>query len=187
MRKNILAIQHDTSDTMNKFTLSSDSINQKIEMGLKKLKEYRDLKRPRPLLDDKIVTAWNGLALSALAKVIEYPYFTKEVREKAKRLAEGTVTFLKTSAWDGKELCRSWRLGRGPRGQLEDYSFLIRALLDLFECLGTGREDLVLWAKELQGVQDELFWDASGPGGYFCSPEGDDSVIVSFLNYVKMR
>ena len=130
------------------------------------------------MLDDKIVSAWNGLTLSALAKVVEYPYFTSDVHDRARRLAKETINFLRTKSFTATsgELCRSWRQGQGPRGQLEDYAFVIRGLIDCFESFGD--EPALMWALDLQKSQDKLFWDVKD-GGYFCSPEGDASVIVS--------
>jgi uncharacterized protein YyaL (SSP411 family) len=59
------------------------------------------------------------------------------------------------------------------QGFCEDYAFLIRGLLDLYE----ARFDLrwMRWALELQAAQDALFWDEAG-GGYFSSRSGDPLV-----------
>lgn len=51
-------------------------------------------------------------------------------------------------------------------GFLEDYAFVVRGLLDLYEA---SQESAWLeWALRLQDAQDRLFWDSQG-GGYFCS------------------
>ena len=51
-------------------------------------------------------------------------------------------------------------------GFLEDYAFVVRGLLDLYEA---SQESAWLeWALRLQDTQDRLFWDSRG-GGYFCS------------------
>jgi uncharacterized protein YyaL (SSP411 family) len=75
---------------------------------------------------------------------------------------------------DTKTLHRSWREGKGPTGQTDDYAFLIRGLLDLFEA--SGKEEYAIFAMELQDRQDELFWDTEA-GGYFASAP-DEHVLI---------
>jgi len=60
-------------------------------------------------------------------------------------------------------------------GFLDDYAFLIKGLLDLFE-FGGGIKWL-LWATELQETQDELLLDREG-GGYFSTPGEDPSTLL---------
>jgi len=78
--------------------------------------------------------------------------------------------------WDAssRTLYRSWREGKGPIGQTDDYAFLIRGLLDLYEAC--GKEEYAMFAIELQKRQDELFWDEEG-GGYFASAP-DEHVLI---------
>lgn len=51
-------------------------------------------------------------------------------------------------------------------GFLEDYAFVVRGLLDLYEA--SQESSWLEWALRLQDTQDRLFWDSRG-GGYFCS------------------
>lgn len=60
-------------------------------------------------------------------------------------------------------------------GFLDDYAFLIRGLLDLYE--SSLDADWLQWAEQLQEQQDNLFWDSKG-FGYFTSPEGDSSILI---------
>lgn len=58
---------------------------------------------------------------------------------------------------------------------MEDYAFLIRGLLDLYEAsLDT---DWLQWAEQLQEQQDLMFWDTE-KSGYFQSPVGTPNVIL---------
>jgi uncharacterized protein YyaL (SSP411 family) len=60
-------------------------------------------------------------------------------------------------------------------GFLDDYAFLIRGLLDLYEaCFDPYWLE---WAEVLQDQQDRLFWDDDG-AGYFTSPAGDTSILI---------
>ncbi|KXZ53965.1 hypothetical protein GPECTOR_6g884 [Gonium pectorale] len=141
--------------------------------------------RPRPPLDDKIVTAWNGMALGAFAlasralaaeQVVER-LFPSEGRPASAYLeaARRVAAFVRTHLWDGAAGGGAGRLRRsfckGPSavpGFADDYAAMVAGLLDLYEC-GGGREWLE-WAMELQAVQDELFWDEQS-GGYYSTPD----------------
>jgi uncharacterized protein YyaL (SSP411 family) len=120
-----------------------------IASSLRKLKEYRNANRPRPYLDDKIVTAWNGLMLSALAHAasildndLTFADGTNVV-VKSMEMANAVVRFTREHLWDEERrvLCRSWRDGRGPAGMCEDYACMITGIYSL-----TFRKfDLPVW------------------------------------------
>jgi uncharacterized protein YyaL (SSP411 family) len=121
-------------------------------------------KRPRPHLDDKILTAWNGLMISAFAKAGAALGESKYV-EAADRAAD----FVRTKLFKDGDLLRSWRESTSDiRGFAEDYAFFIQGLLDLYEAGFDLRwmELAVAWQKR----QDELFWDGDS---YFSSRAGD--------------
>ena len=63
----------------------------------------------------------------------------------------------------------------GQEGFADDYSFLIRGLLDLFEA--SQDQQWLQWAWQLQEKQDQLFWD-EGKGGYFNSTTNDPSILL---------
>ncbi len=127
--------------------------------------------RPRPHRDDKILTAWNGLMISAFAR--GYGVLGQDAYLTAARRA---ALFLKSALWKDGTLRRSYRQGPGEvAGFSEDYAFLIQGLLDLFEA--DFQPEWLSWALELQAVQDRLFWDASG-GGYFSSASGDSALLI---------
>ncbi|KAF8524565.1 hypothetical protein BU17DRAFT_42830 [Hysterangium stoloniferum] len=181
--QNQLYIRMSMSELVSKHNISISDAIQLIDSSLIKLKEYRDANRPRPHLDDKIVTAWNGLMLSALARAasildedLTFPDGTSAVA-KSMEMADAVVRFTKQNLWDQerRELCRSWRDGRGPAGMCEDYAGMIAGLLDMYEA--TCHEDHLIFAAELQKRQDELFWDEEG-GGYFASPADDAHILV---------
>jgi hypothetical protein len=129
--------------------------------------------RPRPHLDDKIITAWNGLMISALAKGYQ-------VLRRADYLeaAVRTAKFVRSELSDGQTgmLYRSWCNGRGNApGFAEDYAYLIQGLLDLYEA--SFEICWLKWAGGLQTAMDGQFWDEED-GGYFNSRAEDRSIIV---------
>jgi hypothetical protein len=143
-----------------------------LARGREKLFAARAL-RPRPLLDDKILTAWNGLMISAFARAgqaLDEPRYSAA--------AEAAAEFIRTKLFDPAtgRLHRRYRAGEvAIAGFLDDYAFLIQGLLDLYEA--TFRVEWLSWAVELQEKQDACFWDTKG-GGYFSTSGQDASILV---------
>jgi uncharacterized protein YyaL (SSP411 family) len=130
-------------------------------------------KRPRPHLDDKIITAWNGLMMSAFARaaqVLNDPGYL----DAATRAA----IFLSKELYDAsrKVLFRNYREGRSAvEGFADDYAFLIQGLLDLYEA--SFDAGWLRFAIELQEIQDQLFFDKER-GGYFNGAGNDPSILL---------
>jgi uncharacterized protein YyaL (SSP411 family) len=129
--------------------------------------------RPRPHLDDKVLTAWNGLMIGAFARA------TQVLGDKSfLQAAQRAASFLRENLFDiGKgELLRSYREGPGKvHGFAVDYAFLISGLLDLYETdfdLGWLR-----WARQLQDTLDLHFWDQE-KGGYFSISDRDPAILL---------
>lgn len=114
--------------------------------------------------------------LTALSKASTLLPPSYGIRSQCLPAALGIVNFVKSHMWDSstRTLTRSYREGKGPQAQTDDYAFLVQGLLNLYEA--TGDESHVLFAEELQKRQDELFWD-DHDGGYFASAE-DAHVLV---------
>ena len=180
--KNILVQRRSLVETAKIFSLAPEAANERIGAALERLKRAR-AGRPRPLLDDKIVTANNGLMISALAKaaqVLGAGAGEKESEERGRFLLAGVraAEFVERELWDAARgvLFRCWREGRGVNeGFAEDYAYFIQGLLDLYEASFTLR--WLSWADVLQEKMDELFWDEVR-GGYFNSAAGDASIVL---------
>jgi uncharacterized protein YyaL (SSP411 family) len=130
-------------------------------------------RRVRPLRDDKVIVAWNGLMISACARGaigLGDPALA-ERGERAARFVLGSMHDPVTGA-----LARRWRDGEaGGTGQLDDYAFLARALLDLHQATFDPA-----WLERALGLADamiERFADREG-GGFFESPAGDPAILV---------
>ena len=175
--KNILVQRRSLVETAKMFSLEPDAANERIGAALATLKEAR-AGRPRPLLDDKIVTANNGLMISALAKAAQVLGGENAERERFLRAAERAAVFVERELFDAERgvLFRCWREGRGVHeGFAEDYAYFIQGLLDLYE--GSFALRWLIWAEALQEKMDELFWDETR-GGYFNSAAGDASIVL---------
>jgi uncharacterized protein YyaL (SSP411 family) len=172
--RNILVQRQSLAQTAPQFSLSPEAANEKLLAMLAQVRTAR-ARRPRPHLDDKVLTANNGLMISALAKA--HQVLGREEIDylgAARRAAE----FVERELYDPgrRVLFRAWREGRGTaEGFAEDYAFLIQALLDLYEASFEIR--WLQWAEQLQATMDELFWDAEH-GGYFNSAAGDASIVL---------
>ena len=129
----------------------------------KELLQNRRL-RPRPELDDKVLTDWNGLMIAALAKtaqVLNQP----EYGEAAKKAARFILRNLRSG--NGRLLHR-WRNGRaGIAATAADYTFLVWGLLELY-----GWDFDTAWLDEALRLTDELvsgYWDEK-LGGFYLTP-----------------
>ncbi|KAK8947138.1 hypothetical protein KSP39_PZI007372 [Platanthera zijinensis] len=186
--KNVLFERKDVSFRASKFGMSIDEYAQILGVCRQKLFDARSY-RPRPHLDDKVIVSWNGLAISAFARASiilkEEPIETKfhfpvlgYNPNDYLEVAERAAFFIKSKLYDAntKRLQHSFRNGPSSApGFLDDYAFLISALLDLYEC--GGRISWLAWAIKLQATQDDLFLDAEG-GGYFNTPGEDPSILL---------
>jgi hypothetical protein len=121
--------------------------------GMKAMLLNHRNRRPRPHRDDKLITAWNGLAIGAFARAGR-TLQNKRYAGVAIRAAE----FLKQYSWDGARLRRSFRKHRGSApGFPADYAFLIEGLLELH-----GLDSSISWLKwadELQQAMDREYYD----------------------------
>jgi uncharacterized protein len=146
---------------------SVDDVQQLLESARKKLFEVR-ARRPRPHLDDKIVTAWNGMMISAFAKAYQALGDPEHLQT-----AQQAADFLQRHLYQ-KRLLRSYRDGPSSIFAFaEDYAFLIQGLLDLYEADFDTR--WLRWAGELQVQMGALFADPKG--GYFSTEEGASDVL----------
>lgn len=170
--KNVLIVSHTVEETAKKFGKSPEEIGEILADARQKLFAVR-AKRPRPHLDDKTITAWNGLMISAFARayqVLDDPQYLAAATKSAQ--------FIKTKLYDAKtgKLVRRYRSGEATiDGFADDYAFLIQGLLDLYEA-SFDINDLA-WASDLQKKQNELFWDSTGKG-FFSTAGNDPSVLL---------
>ena len=136
----------------------------------KKMFEARS-KRVRPHLDDKVLTSWNALMITAMAQAgsaLGEPKY----RDAAVKAAE---YLLSRHRKDGK-LLRTSRLGEAKLdAYLEDYAYLSAALLDLYEATFEAR-----YFEEARGLAAkavELFWDDAA-GGFFTTAKAHEGLIA---------
>jgi uncharacterized protein YyaL (SSP411 family) len=128
--------------------------------------------RVRPGLDDKRLTAWNGLAIQAFAEA--GAVLGREDYVAAARTAAAFVLAELRDA-DGR-LLRTWKDGRGRLdGYLEDHTFLLEALLALYEATFDPR-----WFAEARAVADAILDRFADPahGGFFSTSSDHEALVV---------
>ena len=150
---------------------SPDAARRALDDAKARLLAERD-RRLRPHLDDKVITAWNGLMISAFARA-----FQVHGRPSDLEAARAAAAFLRDRLWDPETgvLTRRYRDGEARfAGQLDDYAFLVQGLVDLYE----ADFDLAWleWAEALAEALLERFSDPRG-GALFDNPE-DPTVLV---------
>jgi uncharacterized protein YyaL (SSP411 family) len=158
------------------FGLSEMNVRERLRAAAAILLEQRAT-RPPPHRDDKIVTAWNGLAIGALARagrVLERPDLGQAAADAA--------TFLLAHLWDGVTLYRSFRRRRGTvPGFPADYAFLIGGLLELH-----AYDPQAGWldrAVALQQRLDATAWDEDRAGYVMRPAVGERTLLVIREDY----
>jgi uncharacterized protein YyaL (SSP411 family) len=149
-----------------------DAREKALDGARRKLLEIRN-GRPRPHLDDKILTAWNSLMISAFAKGAQV-LDDERYRDAATRAAE----FIIANMYDASNgtLLRRYRDGAaGISGFLDDYAFFVQALLDLYQTDFDPQR--IEMAIGLTDQMRDLFEDRER-GGFFTTAEGDASLIM---------
>lgn len=142
-----------------------------INESVAKLKAERN-KRPRPFLDRKIITTWNALMISAFVKGYEITG-----NEEYKKTAVRAVSFLIYNLYVDSEskLYHRWIEGDVKfEAGLQDYAFLIKALLDFHNISFSGK--LLSLAKKLADTAVDKFYDNEN-GGFFDTETRDDIIF----------
>ncbi len=155
--------------------LEISSLNKIISAGLKTLFTARGGRIP-PYKDDKILTAWNGLMISALAlgaRVLNAPDYAAA--------AEKAAGFILSRLQKNDRLLRRFREGESavPAFQ-DDYAYFAYGLLELYEATLNVR-----WFEEAKRLTDQMlqfFWDAAD-GGFFYTAEDGEKLITRPKEY----
>jgi uncharacterized protein len=174
--KNLLYVASTLEEVAQRTGVSPDAARASLQRSRMTLFHAR-LSRPRPHLDDKVLTGWNGLMLAAFARAARV-LPGADARARYLGAAERAATFLEEHMWDSSRgvIKRRYREGdTAIDGYAEDYAYLVFGLLELFQA--SGRPHWIEWARALQERQDEQFWDAEN-GGWFNTTGADPSVIL---------
>ncbi len=144
---------------------------ERLEEIRARLLEVR-AQRVRPGLDDKRLTSWNALMVTALAEagaVLAHPPYLQA--------AERCAAFLLEELRDGEgRLLRTWKAGRAQiPAYLEDHAYLLQAMLALYEATLQAR-----WYREAVGLAETLIDRFADPehGGFFTTASDHERLIA---------
>ena len=167
--RNILHAARPLAEVAGELGLEADAARQRLDAAREVLRAAR-ADRPAPLRDDKILTAWNGLTISAFAQAA----LVLGERAYAARAA-AAADFILTRLWDGDRLLRSY-VGGAARvpAYLDDYAFFLGGLLDLYEA--TSEPRWLQAALNMDGVLAASFEDADG--GFFRTSDAHEAMLA---------
>ena len=171
--KNILYVAQSVEQIARATGKSPDDVERVLAAARLKMFETR-VSRPRPHLDDKVLTAWNGLMIAAFARAARVIPGGQTYLHAARRAA----SFVREQMWNDETstLLRRYRRGEASiEAYAEDYAYLIHGVLELFQADPDVR--WLDWAQTLQRRQNELFWDPI-EGAWFSTTGRDSSVLL---------
>jgi len=151
--------------------LAAEELASEVEEALPRLFSEREA-RVRPATDDKVLTAWNALAIGAFAEAGR-AFGEPALVEAAVRCARFVLERLRD---ERGRLLRSWRGGvAGRPGFADDHALMASACLTLYETTFDVR-----WFEEARGLADDLldrFWDRER-GGFFQTAEDAEPLLL---------
>lgn len=167
---NILHLKKTYKELAEEFSISENEFTGKLESIRKKMFEWRE-KRIHPHKDDKILTDWNSLMISALVKA-SLALSKKEFWEAAL----SADSFMKKYLYKNDKLLHRFREGESAiDGNLADYAFFIQSQLDLFEA--TSEPQYLDYASKMNEILYAKFLDKNS-GGYFFTSTDSEQLIV---------
>ncbi len=145
-----------------------------LKKGRETLFQARE-KRPKPDRDEKIITSWNGLMITALAHGASV-LGESDFLESARRCAD----FIWSRQWSSGRLLRIYKDGQSKiNGCLDDYAYFLEALVALYET--SLESQWIVRARELADSMIAEFWD-EGEGGFFLAGKSGEPLVVQLKN-----
>lgn len=159
-----------------RFGMSEQQIQEKLDTCSKKLMAVR-AKRTAPGLDDKILTSWNSLMITAFAKG-----YRVTGNQRYLDAAKDCISFIEQNLLDGRRLMRTFKSNTAKiDGYLDDYSYFASALLDVFEVYPEPR--YLELARDLGAYMADHFWDEKTTSFFMTSDSHERLIIRPKSNY----
>ena len=174
--KTILCNNISLSSVAFKFGKTEDQVKNILDSGIKKLLDVRS-KRIPPGLDDKILTSWNALMISALAKG-----FRVSNEQSFLSAAEKCISFIENHLVKNGKLLRTYKNDTSKiQAYLEDYSYFISALLDIFEI--NPKSKYLETAQTFGNYLIDHFWDPTQKNFFMTDNTHEKLIIRPKSNY----
>jgi uncharacterized protein YyaL (SSP411 family) len=163
----IINSPHNLENFAERKNLAVEDLHKIFTSGKKKLFYVRE-ERVRPGLDNKVLTAWNGLMLTAFAEAANILG-----RDDYRAVAERNANFILEHLTKDGRLLRTYKDGKAKlNGYVEDYAYTIEGLIALYEA--TFELNYFNQAKSLADKMIELFWDDEEEGFFFTSSDHEE-------------
>ncbi len=173
---NILCNNLDISTVSFNFGISESEVSKILKSCSEKLLKVRSARVP-PGLDDKVLVSWNSLMITAFAKGYRV---TGDVRYLD--AAKNCISFIEKNLFADEKLLRTYKNGVAKiDGYLEDYSYFVNALLDVFE-LEPNSKYLKLSSSLGHHLVDH-FWDSENNSFFMTSDDHEKLIIRPKSNY----
>ncbi len=171
--KNILNITKSLESLSKQYNLSIDKVENILNESLEILFKVRSTRIP-PEKDEKILTSWNSLMISALASAYKVTDNTEYLN-----YAKKTINFIENKlSYDGNRLKHTHKDGISKlNGYLDDYSYYINSLLDVFEV--TSNLFYLERAMQYTDAMINHFWDEKEKSFFFTSDDHENLIIRS--------
>ncbi|MHB1425636.1 MAG: thioredoxin domain-containing protein [Gemmataceae bacterium] len=175
-RYHILTLPRPLAEAAKELKMTEEQLDARLEPLRGKLFQARS-KRPRPFLDTKILTAWNGQMIAGLAAAGQ-ALGDKKASARAARAADFVLTTMRT---DKGRLLRSYGAAPGKKAEarlnayLDDYAFLVHGLLCLHDATREKR-----WLDEATRLTDLMvqFHGDEKQGGFFYTSNDHEKLFA---------
>jgi uncharacterized protein YyaL (SSP411 family) len=172
--KNILHLRRGLEGAAKEYGLSLSELKDRLAKTRQQLFEARSRRIP-PGTDDKILTDWNGLMISAFCKGYQVLGDQKYLTA-----AQKAVDFLLEKLYIDGRILKTYRNGKSHlNGYLSDYAFLVAALIDLYE--SNFQWTYLAKAIEINDLMIQKFSDEKS-GGFYFTPADHEPLIVRTRN-----
>jgi len=169
--RTVLTIRASVADLADEYEMDAGEVESRLDTAREQVFAARS-DRTRPDRDEKVLAGWNGLMISAFA---EGALVLGD--DDLAETGAAALEFLRERLWDAETANLSRRFKDGEvkiDGYLEDYAFLARGALDLYQA--TGDVDHLAFALELARAIESDFWDEDAGTLYFTAADGEELV-----------
>ncbi|MDZ7401131.1 MAG: thioredoxin domain-containing protein [candidate division KSB1 bacterium] len=172
--KNILHLRRSLEGAAREYGISLSVLKDRLAKARWQLFAVRSQRVP-PATDDKILTDWNSLMISACCKGYQILGDPKYLTA-----AQKAVDFLLEKLYIDRRILKTYRNGKSHlNGYLSDYAFMVAALIDLYE--SNFEWKYLSQAIEINEIMLQKFWDEQS-GGFYFTPDDHERLIVRTRN-----
>ena len=169
--RNILYMPEELSAVAQALDINERELTSRLD-GIREKLRLERMKRAHPLVDKKVLVAWNGMAISALAGSARV-LGRREFLDAAIRAADFLWEYQRMN--DGALLRIRYDGRSSSKATQDDYAYFAEGLIALYDA--TGEQSWLTKAVEITGTMISRFWDPDA-GGFYMSEDGDTLFVT---------